>query len=286
MYSQPIVHLDTGGHSPAQRPWCDGKSLKRKNDASGRVYRNRRGERVIDVLGQYVLEASCRQLQDWKVRLPGTELSVSVNVSTKQLATEDFCDKLEAVGRDGCRAEIIDPGNHRDRPRRDDELTGSNLRRIRQKGIRVYLDDFGTGYSSLNVLNKFQLDGLKIDRSFVKAAIGLRQLAAIIQAVTDLARNLSMEVVAEGVETPEQLLLLQTLNCEKAQGYLFSPAVCVRFRGVSAPPVENPRQDEDRRGIERILSPPPPVSARDREAHIRHKQLATMGGVLLHSDLS
>lgn len=225
VHFQPIVRLDTGELTGAealvrwnhpQRGMIPPADFIEIAEESG----------FIDVLGQYVLEASCRQLQDWKARLPDLNLSISVNVSTKQLATDDFCVKLDAV----LAATGIDPKSlileiTETALVEATELTGSNLLCIRAKGIRVYLDDFGTGYSSLTALNKFRLDGLKIDRSFVKAAGGVRQLAAIIQAVTDLAKNLSMEVVAEGVETPEQLLLLQSLHCEKAQGFLFSPAV-------------------------------------------------------------
>jgi EAL domain-containing protein (putative c-di-GMP-specific phosphodiesterase class I) len=84
------------------------------------------------------------------------------------------------------------------------------------------MDDFGTGYSSLGCLHRFPLQGLKIDRSFVATTSARRDYAAVIQAIITLARNLGIEVVAEGVETAEQVALLQALDCEFGQGYYFA----------------------------------------------------------------
>ena len=189
---------------------------------------------LINDLGLFVLEQSARQLATWTAAYPGSELSMSVNVSTKQLANPTFVNDVAAV----LEKTQVDPkklileitetalvGN-----------TGVAARAIdglQKLGIRVFLDDFGTGYSSLSLLHTFRLDGLKIDRSFMSEAADRRRFAAIVHAVTELAHNLNMEVVAEGIETVEQLVLLQCLRCERAQGYLFSkPINAVDFERI------------------------------------------------------
>jgi EAL domain-containing protein (putative c-di-GMP-specific phosphodiesterase class I) len=96
------------------------------------------------------------------------------------------------------------------------------LSQIQALGVKLQMDDFGTGYSSLGCLHRFPLHGLKIDRSFVMTTSARRDYAAVIQAIITLARNLGIEVVAEGVETAEQVALLQALDCEFGQGYYFA----------------------------------------------------------------
>jgi predicted signal transduction protein with EAL and GGDEF domain len=225
-YFQPIVRLDTGEmtgaealvrwHHPQRGMIMPGEFISIAEESG-----------FIHELGLAVLEATCRQMRAWKRDIPGLALSVSVNVSSIQLTARDFFSRVESI----LAAAEMDPkflileitesalvGAT--------ETTSRNLREIREKGIRIYLDDFGTGYSSLNMLNQFRLDGLKIDRSFVRQAGGFRQYAAIIQAINDLAHNLGIAVVAEGVETPDELALLQTLDCGNGQGYLFSRPIC------------------------------------------------------------
>ena len=92
---------------------------------------------------------------------------------------------------------------------------------LAEAGIALHLDDFGTGYSSLATLHQFPIKGLKIDRSFIVSASGRRDYAAVLHAIVVLADNLGLKVVGEGVETPEQVALLQSLNCPHAQGYYF-----------------------------------------------------------------
>jgi diguanylate cyclase (GGDEF)-like protein len=221
-YFQPIVRLDTGEMTCAEAlvRW---QHPERGLILPGEFIAIAEENGFINVLGLAMLEATCLQFRDWKARVPGLDLSVSVNVSNKQLATGEFHAQVESI----LRATNMDPRAlileiTETALVEATEVTARNLREIRNKGIRVYLDDFGTGYSSLSVLNEFHLDGLKIDRSFIKEAGGLRQFAAILHAINDLAHNLRIKVVAEGVETTDQLALLQTLNCEFGQGYLFS----------------------------------------------------------------
>jgi EAL domain-containing protein (putative c-di-GMP-specific phosphodiesterase class I) len=105
---------------------------------------------------------------------------------------------------------------------RDEERTTRILSELRELGVRLCIDDFGTGYSSLSYLRRFALDILKIDRSFVADMLNNSESQEIVKTILSLGRNLRMQVVAEGVETREQMTLLKSLDCEFAQGYLFS----------------------------------------------------------------
>ena len=175
-------------------------------------------------LGGWMLEQACRQLADWRRRMPLADaMKVSVNVSAKQLKKDGFAERVAAALREAAldpkaltleftESALNDGG----------EAAEATLRALRATGVSVILDDFGTGPSSISSLNEFPLDGLKIDRTFVHDASGRRRYAAVVHAITNLAQNLGIEVVAEGVESLEQVALLQALDCPKAQGYLFS----------------------------------------------------------------
>ncbi len=179
---------------------------------------------LICPLGLWVLEEACRQVHVWQARFPDlAPLTMSVNLSTRQLSQPDFVDQVQRV-----LAETqVDPSTL------SLEITESALmqnvkvgteaiQRLRELSIRLHLDDFGTGYSSLSYLHAFPVDTLKIDRSFVdRMKLGAGQIE-IVRAIIALAQNLGMGVTAEGVETVEQVALLRTLNCKKAQGYFFS----------------------------------------------------------------
>jgi len=102
------------------------------------------------------------------------------------------------------------------------EAAIDTLSRLRAIGVRLDLDDFGTGYSSLSYLHRFEMDAIKIDRTFVSAVGDRGENSAIVRTIVNLARNLELDVIAEGVETPEQLAILRALDCELVQGYLFA----------------------------------------------------------------
>jgi EAL domain-containing protein (putative c-di-GMP-specific phosphodiesterase class I) len=108
---------------------------------------------------------------------------------------------------------------------KDREASQRTLRAIEAIGVKLEMDDFGTGYSSLACLRDFPMDALKIDRSFVANLDRGRDFMAMLQTITQLARNLNIRVVAEGIETVEQALTLQSLECDLGQGYLFSKPV-------------------------------------------------------------
>ena len=97
------------------------------------------------------------------------------------------------------------------------------LVRLRELGVKVDLDDFGTGYSSLSYLHKFEMDAIKVDRSFVMNIGEHGENSEIVRTIVNLAHNLGMEVIAEGVERPEQAAILRSLGCELVQGHLYSP---------------------------------------------------------------
>jgi EAL domain-containing protein (putative c-di-GMP-specific phosphodiesterase class I) len=179
---------------------------------------------LILPIGEWVLKEACRQLARWRRdRGRAAPPSISVNLSRNQL----LLPSLPALIRQTLKETGLPPPSlhleiTESAVMRDVEQATQILKAIKEIGVQLDLDDFGTGYSSLSCLHQFSLDVLKIDRSFV-ANIGRgRDFAALVHAVALLARNLGMHVVAEGIETVEQLLVLQSLDCDFGQGYLFA----------------------------------------------------------------
>jgi predicted signal transduction protein with EAL and GGDEF domain len=176
---------------------------------------------LIVALDQWVMETACSEALRWP------ELRVAVNLSPKHFLESDLVASITStLARVGLAPErftveitervLID----------NSERALSVLAALRQQGIRVSLDDFGTGYSSLGYLRQLPLDGIKIDKSFVKALSEDSSSQAIVQAILTLARNLSLTVVAEGVETQAQIEWLRAAGCPQVQGYLLGrPAV-------------------------------------------------------------
>ena len=177
---------------------------------------------LIIPIGDWVLRTACRQAFIWNKRLD-TELTVSVNLSARQFSQPD----LLAQVRSALQETGLDPG------RLELEITESNamqnaentihtLRELKAAGVRISMDDFGTGYSSLNYLKRFPIDTLKLDQSFVRDVATDARDAAIVSAVIAMAHSLDLKVVAEGVETAEQLAFLSQRNCDTIQGFYFS----------------------------------------------------------------
>jgi len=188
---------------------------------------------LVVPLGRWALQTACRDCKQWNDALPrGQSVSVSVNLSGKQLLQHDVIEDV--------RAALAQSGLAGQRLRLEVtesvimENAGPAALLLQQlKGLQVglLLDDFGTGYSSLSYLHNFRFDTLKIDRSFVSRLEQSGKQAEIVRTIVSLARGLSMEVVAEGVETAAQLQRLQELQVESAQGFLFSRPLDARGFG-------------------------------------------------------
>jgi predicted signal transduction protein with EAL and GGDEF domain len=175
-------------------------------------------------IGNWVLLESCRQMCAWNQLFARTpSFSVAVNISARQFAQPYLVSQVEKILSDsGLAPENLKLELTESVTMRDEERTTRILRELKALGVRLCIDDFGTGYSSLSYLRRFALDILKIDRSFVSAMLENSESQEIVKTILSLGSNLRMEVVAEGVETPEQVSLLRSLGCEYAQGYFFS----------------------------------------------------------------
>jgi diguanylate cyclase (GGDEF)-like protein len=175
---------------------------------------------ILDV-GRWVLREACRECAAWQAA--GHRLSVSVNVSIRQLESDALVDDVRTalqesgLDADGLVIEITETALMR-----DTNVTVACLRRLKQLGVRLAIDDFGTGYSSLAYLRQFPVDELKIDRSFVVAMLESTEAVALTQALVKLGHTLGLRTVAEGIEQTEQLDGLRQNRCESGQGFLFS----------------------------------------------------------------
>lgn len=179
---------------------------------------------LILPLGKWVLWESCRQMQEWQSLYPWAEnMIISVNLSARQLEKldliEEVAEALEATqfNPNNLKLEITESvimGNA--------EQAEVTVKKLCEMGVRVSIDDFGTGYSSLSYLHRFPIDTLKVDRSFINRIGCEKENAEIVQTIVTLACNLGMEVVAEGVETKEQLDFLKQVHCRYGQGYFYS----------------------------------------------------------------
>jgi diguanylate cyclase (GGDEF)-like protein/PAS domain S-box-containing protein len=178
---------------------------------------------LIVPLGQWALREACRQLRVWHKLFPADPpLTMSVNLSGKQFAQPNLIEQIQQILNDtGLAAHTLKLEITESTIIENTELATAMLKQLRELGIRVSLDDFGTGYSSLSYLHRFPIDTLKIDRSFV-TRMNLPRDSEIVRTILALAGNLGMDVIAEGVETGEQIVQLTGMNCEYAQGYLFS----------------------------------------------------------------
>jgi EAL domain-containing protein (putative c-di-GMP-specific phosphodiesterase class I) len=178
---------------------------------------------LIVELGDWVLREACRQLRDWQTKFASLgELTMSVNLATKQLSSPNLIASVQrAIGESGIDPRTLWLELTESTAIENRELTVDVLTRLRAVGVRLAMDNFGTGYSSLNCLHQFPLDCLKIDRDFIRNLGERRDYAAVVHAVIALARNLGLKLVAEGIETGDQAAMLQAMECESAQGFLF-----------------------------------------------------------------
>ncbi len=179
---------------------------------------------LILTLGKWVFQEGCRQLMEWRRQIDGSDhLQMSINLSVKEFSQLNLIEQIsETLAQTG-----VDPGSIKIEITESHvmENTGSAvsmMERLRGLGLELSLDDFGTGYSSLSYLHQLPVKFLKIDRSFIGRITENAEKREIVHTIVRLAQNLKMQVVAEGVETEEQLEELRRQGCEFGQGYLFS----------------------------------------------------------------
>jgi diguanylate cyclase (GGDEF)-like protein/PAS domain S-box-containing protein len=204
---------------------------------------------LMQAVGEWVLREACRQAAAWRAELgEAAPLPVHVNVSSRELEQPDLPGVVASVLRDAgldpadLVLEITETGllERTDRP-------ASVLRSIKETGVRIALDDFGTGYSSLSYLERFPIDELKLDREFIARLEGRDEDPVLVGAILDMAHALGLTVVAEGIETEEQAMVLRELGCERAQGYaLARPAAAEAITELVSParaePSSGPRR--------------------------------------------
>ena len=221
LHYQPIVSLETRdvvGFEALAR-WAH---PQRGNVSPGEFIPVAEETGQIVPIGRWAMETACRQLKAWQARFPQHRgLSMSVNLSKRELRDVGLVPAIRQVLKDTG----VDPASLKLEITESAVMEQADSRqilsRIRDLGVRLQMDDFGTGYSSLSGLHRFPLDGLKIDQAFIRNVSERRDYAAVVHAIVTLARNLNMQVVAEGVETAEQVAMLQGLDCTQAQGYYF-----------------------------------------------------------------
>jgi diguanylate cyclase (GGDEF)-like protein len=179
---------------------------------------------MIVQIGEWVLREACKQMRRWQVVFP-TEppIFMCVNLSVKQFTQIDLIERVAEILKEtslaptSLKLEITESA-----VMENVETATKMLNQLRELGVQLAMDDFGTGYSSLSNLHRFPINTLKIDRSFITHMVENNENAEIVRTISGLAQNLGMDVVAEGVETRDQLDILRSLGCKYGQGYFFS----------------------------------------------------------------
>ncbi|HYD98815.1 MAG TPA: bifunctional diguanylate cyclase/phosphodiesterase, partial [Alphaproteobacteria bacterium] len=189
------------------------------------------GSDLIVPIGDWVLREACRQAKAWQIA--GMGLTVAINLSARQFQQPDLVQRVEqALAETGLNPAHLALEVTESAAMADAEAAEALLGRLHGLGVQLAIDDFGTGYSSLAYLRRFPADKIKLDRAFLRGVPADAHNAAISTAVVQLCHTLNKRVVAEGVETADQLAFLKTLRCDEAQGFLFSKPVPARaFEG-------------------------------------------------------
>ena len=182
---------------------------------------------LIIPLGEWVLREACYQMKDWQNQFSGASLLfMSVNLSVKQFNQPDLIERITGIIHEtelapqSLKLEITESA-----VTEKIETAAGMMQQLRTIGVKLSMDDFGTGYSSLSHLHSFPLDTLKIDRSFIARMLDNDENMEIVRTIVGLAQNMGMELVAEGVETYDQIAILRKLGCEYGQGHFFSKAI-------------------------------------------------------------
>jgi diguanylate cyclase (GGDEF)-like protein len=226
VYYQPIISFSSS------RPTCFEALVRWHHPEKGLINPNdfipiAEEHGLIGAIGELVLKTACKQLKNWQDKFPqDPPLSVSVNISAKQLDDTKLIDIVKNVLEEFKPApgslilEITESSIIRDT---DSAL--STLTQLKSLGVKIYLDDFGMGYSSLNILHKFPIDNIKLDRLFIARMSEDQKDIEIVRAIVELGIQLDKVVVAEGIESYSQQQLLKELNCKFGQGFYFSEPV-------------------------------------------------------------
>lgn len=196
---------------------------------------------LIIPIGRHTLEQACYDLAQFQALCPDQALFMSINVAPRQLAEHDFLAALQTVVEryrlqaSQVKLEVTE------RVFLENLVALDTLQRCRQAGFHIALDDFGTGFSSLNYLTRFEVDGFKIDRAFVQELMTNQRSQVLLSSLLTMAQGLGMQTVVEGIETPEQLMVLQQTGCDIGQGYLFGkPLPFEEVQQLLAGAVHNP----------------------------------------------
>ena len=177
----------------------------------------------ILAIGEFVMKEACRQMAQWQKLMPDkSHLTVSVNVSARQFQSVKMPKFVEAVLQEtGLAPQCLKLEITESTLMKDARTSINTMQALKNMGVRIVVDDFGTGYSSLSYIQRFPIDGLKIDRSFISGG-SQTENPKIVQTIVALAKSIGVDVVAEGVEEQKQLEMLKTVECEYAQGFMFS----------------------------------------------------------------
>jgi EAL domain-containing protein (putative c-di-GMP-specific phosphodiesterase class I) len=177
---------------------------------------------LIVPLSNWVLRAACQQMATW-LTMGSTLERIAVNISVKQVWRSDFVSTVEqTLIETGLKPARLELEVTESALANDFEAVKKNLQALRKLGVRISIDDFGTGYSSLSRVRELDADTLKVDRTFVQCAYETPNGVAVVKAIVDMGHTLKLSVVAEGVETVEQLQMLREMRCDEIQGFLLA----------------------------------------------------------------
>ena len=226
---QPKVNLNTGQITGAEA------LLRWQHDEWGEVVPNifvpvAEDTGLIVPIGRWVLRQACVQAKVWQDA--GLQsITIAVNISAKEFLQKDFVEGVRAVlVETRLAAKFLELEITESVLMRDAECSQTILQQLKIMGIKLAVDDFGTGFSSLSYLQRFPIDVLKIDQSFVQKIESAKDDGIIVSAIISMGNSLKLKVVAEGVETQSQLVFLKARRCEEGQGYFFShPLTAEKF---------------------------------------------------------
>jgi EAL domain-containing protein (putative c-di-GMP-specific phosphodiesterase class I) len=224
LHFQPKVHLKTGAITGVEA------LLRWQHPERGLLLPDQfltiaEDSGMIVAIGQWVLHEACRQTREW-LDAGLLAVPVAVNISSLEFRSEQFLESIQDALKNACLdSKYLELELTESVLMRDADSTSSALEHLKAMGVRLTADDFGTGYSSLSYLTRFPIDTLKLDRSFVKNITSSSDSAIIVTAVISMGSSLKHTVIAEGVETVEQLAFLQSHGCHEGQGYYFGRPV-------------------------------------------------------------